>query len=100
MDIHQVAIVKAGKLESLKYVYEDSLWLNIKLDKRYAGGEQYVIYIDYTSKPNLLHDKPGHKLDGKGLYFINPKAPRPISPPRSGHRAKRKASSCWFPTID
>ncbi|MDN3580908.1 M1 family aminopeptidase [Mucilaginibacter flavus] len=100
MDIHQVALVKAGKFQSLKYVYQDSLYLNIKLDKKYAGGEQYVIYIDYTSKPNLLHDKPGHKLDGKGLWFINPKGTEADKPTQIWTQGEAVASSCWFPTID
>jgi aminopeptidase N len=100
MDIHQIAIVKAGKLQSLKYVYEDSLWLNIKLDKKYAGGEQYIVFIDYTSKPNLLHDKPGYKLDGKGLYFINPKGIEVDKPTQIWTQGEAESSSCWFPTID
>jgi aminopeptidase N len=100
MDIHQIAIVKAGKLLPLKYVYEDSLWLNIKLDKQYAGGEQYTVFIDYTSKPNLLHDKPGYKLDGKGLYFVNPKGTEADKPTQIWTQGEAESSSCWFPTID
>jgi aminopeptidase N len=100
MDIHQVAIVKAGKLQPLKYVYEDSLWLNIKLDRKYAGGEQYIVFIDYTSKPNLLHDKPGYKLDGKGLYFVNPKGTEADKPTQIWTQGEAESSSCWFPTID
>lgn len=96
MDIHQIAVVKSGKLLPLKYIYEDSLTLNIKLDKKYAGGEQYVIFIDYTSKPNLLHDKPGYKLDGKGLYFVNPKGTDPDKPTQiwtQGEAVARRAGS-------
>jgi aminopeptidase N len=100
MDIHQIAIVKGGKLLPLKYVYEDSLFLNIRLDKKYKGWEQYVIFIDYTSKPNLLHDKPGHKLDGKGLYFVNPKGTEIDKPIQVWTQGEAEASSCWFPTID
>ncbi|MFD0792738.1 M1 family aminopeptidase [Mucilaginibacter litoreus] len=100
MDIHKIAIVKAGKLQPLTYTYDDSLTLNIKLDKKYQGGEQYVVYIDYTSKPNLLHDKPGHKLDGKGLYFVNPKGTEKDKPTQIWTQGEAEASSCWFPTID
>ncbi len=100
MDIHKIAIVKAGKLQPLTYTYDDSLTLNIKLDKKYQGGEQYVVYIDYTSKPNLLHDKPGHKLDGKGLYFVNPTGAEKGKPTQIWTQGEAEASSCWFPTID
>jgi aminopeptidase N len=100
MDIHQISIVKAGKLQPLKYTYEDSLSLNIKLDKKYKGGEQYVVFIDYTSKPNLLHDKPGHKLDGKGLYFVNPKGTEADKPTQIWTQGEAESSSAWFPTID
>jgi aminopeptidase N len=100
MDIHHVAILKAGKMQTLNYAYEDSLWLNIKLDKKYAGGEQYTVFIDYTSKPNLLHDKPGHKLDGKGLYFVNPKGTEADKPTQIWTQGEAVSSSCWFPTID
>ncbi|MGN8057654.1 M1 family aminopeptidase [Pedobacter sp. 22163] len=100
MDIHKIAIVKGSKLLPLKYIYDDSLKLNIKLDKKYRGGEQYVVYIDYTSKPNLLHDKPGHKLDGKGLYFVNPMGTEADKPVQIWTQGEAEASSCWFPTID
>jgi len=100
MDIHEIAMVKAGKLVPLKYVYEDSLYLNIKLDKKYKGGEQYVVFISYTSKPNLLHDKPGQKLDGKGLYFVNPRGTEADKPTQIWTQGEAVASSCWFPTID
>jgi aminopeptidase N len=100
MDIHQIAIVRAGKLQPLKYTYEDSLYLNIKLDKKYNGNEQYVVFIDYTSKPELLHDKPGHKLDGKGLYFVNPKGTEADKPTQIWTQGEAESSSCWFPTID
>lgn len=100
MDIHKIAIVKNGKLSPLTYTYNDSLKLNIKLDRKYKGGEQYVVYINYTSKPNLLHDKPGHKLDGKGLYFVNPKGTEVNKPVQIWTQGEAEASSCWFPTID
>ena len=100
MDIHQIAIVKGGKLLPLKYVYDDSLTINIKLDKKYIGGEEYTVFLDYTSKPNLLHDKPGNKLDGKGLYFVNPKGEDKDKPTQIWTQGEAVSSSCWFPTID
>ena len=90
MDIHKIAIVKNGKESPLKYDY-DSLQLNIHLDKTYKGGEKYTVYIDYTSKPNEVKVKGSAAIsDARGLYFINPKGKKKISPPRSGHRVKQK----------
>lgn len=100
MDIHQIAIVKGGKLLPLKYIYEDSLTLHIQLDKTYKGGEEYEVFIAYTSKPNLLHDKPGQKLDGKGLYFVNPGGTEADKPTQIWTQGEAVSSSCWFPTID
>src|SRR5215470_6925349 len=66
MDIHKVAIVKGSSKKDIQYSY-DSLHLRVTLDKLYKGGEQYTIYIDYTSKPNEV------KIGDKGLHFINPR---------------------------
>src|SRR3954469_24352119 len=72
MDIHNVTIVKNGKELSLKYGY-DGQQLNIHLDKTYRGGEQYTVFIDYTSKPNEVKVKGSAAItDARGLYFINP----------------------------
>jgi aminopeptidase N len=45
MDIHKVAIVKGTSQTPLKYEY-DGWILNIKLDRTYKGGEDYVVFID------------------------------------------------------
>jgi aminopeptidase N len=100
MDIHQIALVSGTKLVPLKYSYEDSLYLHIKLDRSYKRNEQYTVFISYTSKPNLLHDKPGQKLDGKGLYFVNPLGTEKDKPTQIWTQGEAVASSCWFPTID
>jgi aminopeptidase N len=73
MDIHEVAIIKNGKNVPLNYSYKDSLFLHIKLDKSYAKGERYTVYIAYTAKPNDFKVKGSSAItDAKGLYFINP----------------------------
>jgi len=101
MDIKTIAVVKAGKNVPLKYTYEDSLQLNIKLDKVYRNNETYVIYIDYTSKPNELHVKGSAAInDAKGLYFINPDGTEKGKPIQIWTQGETESSSCWFPTID
>jgi aminopeptidase N len=62
MDIHKIALVKNGKALPLKYDYDDQQ-LNIHLDRAYKGGDQYTVFIDYTSKPNEV------KSEGKCCHF-------------------------------
>jgi aminopeptidase N len=54
MDLKTIAVVKNGKNVPLKFIYQDSLSVAIKLDKVYRNNESYTIYIDYTAKPNEL----------------------------------------------
>src|SRR5580765_3851327 len=56
MDINKIALVKGNTLLPLKYKY-DGMLLNIQLDRVYAATDKYMIYIDYTSKPNELKVK-------------------------------------------
>lgn len=100
MDIKQVAVVKAGKNTPLKYDY-DGMELNIHLDKSYKSTESYVIYIDYTAKPDELKVKGSNAItDAKGLYFINPDGKDPEKPVQIWTQGETEASSVWFPTID
>src|ERR1700742_921775 len=101
MDIKNISIVKNGKNIPLKYKYEDSLSLNIQLDKVYHNNENYTVYIDYTSKPNELHVKGSAAInDAKGLYFINPDGTEKDKPTQIWTQGETESNSCWFPTID
>lgn len=100
MDIKTVGIMVQGKVVPLKYHYEDSLSLVIQLNKTYTEKERYTLFVEYTAKPNELHDKPGFKLDGKGLYFVNPQGKEPGKPTQIWTQGEAESSSCWFPTID
>jgi len=101
MDIKSISVVQAGKSVPLKYTYEDSLQLVIHLDKMYHNNEAYTLYIDYTSKPNLLHAKGSAAInDAKGLYFINPDGKEKDKPTQIWTQGETESSSCWFPTID
>ncbi|SKA23576.1 aminopeptidase N [Chitinophaga eiseniae] len=100
MDIHEVAIVKGGKNTPLRYSY-DSLQLHIQLDKDYSAKESYIVYINYTSKPNELKVKGSAAIsDAKGLYFINPDGTEPNKPTQIWTQGETESSSVWFPTID
>ncbi|HTI59107.1 M1 family metallopeptidase [Mucilaginibacter sp.] len=101
MDIKNISVVKNGRNVPLKYKYEDSLSLNIQLDKVYHNNESYVIYIDYTSKPNELKVKGSAAInDAKGLYFINPDGTEKDKPVQIWTQGETEGSSAWFPTID
>jgi aminopeptidase N len=101
MDIKSISVVKAGKNIPLKYKYEDSLQLNIRLDKTYSRDESYIVYIDYTAKPNELKVKGSAAInDAKGLYFINPDGTEKGKPTQIWTQGETESSSCWFPTID
>ncbi len=100
MDIKTVALAKNGKNSPLKFSY-DSLLLKIKLDKKYLAGENYTVYIDYTSKPDKFKAKGSQAItDAKGLYFINPDSVIKGKPVQIWTQGETEGSSVWFPTID
>ncbi|MBC7651967.1 MAG: M1 family metallopeptidase, partial [Deinococcales bacterium] len=100
LTINKLEIVKPGKNIPLKYT-NDSLVLNIKLDKTYASTESYTIYIDYISKPNELKVQGSTAIsDAKGLYFINPKGEEKNKPTQIWTQGETEANSAWVPTID
>ncbi len=100
MDLKTIAVVKNGKNIPLKFTY-DSLTVAIKLDKVYHNNENYTLYIDYTSKPNLLKAKGSNAIsDAKGLYFINPDGTEKDKPTQIWTQGETESSSAWFPTID
>lgn len=100
MDIKEVALVKAGKNNPLKYSY-DGMQLHIALDKQYKPTESYIIHINYTAKPDELKVKGSAAIsDAKGLYFINPDGKDPNKPIQIWTQGETESSSAWFPTID
>lgn len=101
MDLKNISVVKNGKNVPLKFTYQDSLSVAIKLDKVYHNNESYTIYIDYTAKPNELKEKGSAAInDAKGLYFINPDGTEKDKPTQIWTQGETESSSAWFPTID
>ena len=100
MDIKEIAIMKGTSKAPLKYVY-DGWQVRINLDKTYKAGENYTLYIDYTSKPNEVKVKGSAAInDAKGLYFINPKGEDKDKPTQIWTQGETEANSVWMPTID
>lgn len=100
MDLNNISVVHNGKNIPLKFTY-DSLTVAIRLDKVYHNNETYTIYINYTSKPNLLKVKGSAAInDAKGLYFINPEGTEKNKPTQIWTQGETESSSAWFPTID
>jgi aminopeptidase N len=101
MNINKVELVRGGKNIPLKYEYEDSLSLNIHLDRTYQKDERYVVYIDYTAKPDEFTSQGSAAItDAKGLYFINPKGEDKDKPTQIWTQGETEANSVWIPTID
>lgn len=100
MNINTVAVVKGGKNIPLKYSY-DSMFLSIQLDRTYKKDENYVVYIDYTAKPDEFKSEGSAAItDAKGMYFINPKGEDKNKPTQVWTQGETEASSVWIPTID
>jgi aminopeptidase N len=100
-DINKVVIKNGDSEKSLKYVYNDNKNLLINLDRTYNRNEEYIIYIEYTAKPNLLPLGGSAAITSdKGLYFINPLNDDPEKPQQIWTQGETESSSCWFPTID
>lgn len=101
MEFNKVAILKNGNQIPLKFEYDD--WnLRIKLDRTYKSTENYIIYIDYTAKPDEFEEKysKGDFLGIKGMYFINPKGEEKDKPTQIWTQGETESNSAWFPTID
>lgn len=99
-DLNTVSLKKDGKLQSLKYTYDNEK-IYIELDKEYTRNETVIIWIDYVAKPEELEAKGSAAItDAKGLYFINPLGEDKDKPMQIWTQGETEASSCWFPTID
>lgn len=100
MEFHKVAIYRGGQEVPLKYTY-DGTNINIHLDKTYKNTEKYIVFLDYTSKPNDLKVQGSAAIsDAKGLYFINPKGEEKDKPTQIWTQGETESNSAWFPTID
>ena len=83
------------------YTYEDSLKLVINLDRTYKIGEEYIVSIEYVSKPEERETSGSFAITSdKGLYFINPKGEDANKMPQIWTQGETESSSVWFPTID
>ncbi|MBF9237344.1 M1 family peptidase [Hymenobacter sp. BT683] len=101
MEIKAVALMNGDQQTPLKYTYTDGANLRINLGKTFKPGEQYIIYIDYVSKPDELKVQGSAAItDAKGLYFVNPDSAVAGKPVQIWTQGETEASSAWFPTID
>jgi aminopeptidase N len=100
MEIKEVAMMKGITKTPLKYNY-DGYELNIHLGRRYQATENYIIYVDYISKPNEFKVKGSAAItDAKGLYFINPLGEAIDKPIQIWTQGETEATSVWVPIID
>ena len=69
MDIKSVGLVNGGNVSPLKYDYSDGMNLRINLGRTFKPGEEYMVAIEYTAKPDELKVKGSAAItDAKGLY--------------------------------
>ena len=100
MDIKSVTMLTNGVAKTLTFGY-DGEQINIKLDKAYAPGQEYTVYLEYVAKPDELKAKGSAAItDAKGLYFINPDSTEAGKPRQIWTQGETESSSAWFPTID
>ena len=102
MFIHKLELVQAAQLVPLNYSYADSLQLHIRLNKQYAAGESFTLYIEYTARPEEQKESGGSAAitSDKGLYFINPNNELTNKPRQIWTQGETESNSVWFPTID
>ena len=101
MNINEVSLFENGKKTPLKYVYDDSMFLRITLNKTYKANENYTVYIDYVSKPDEWREGGSAAITGaKGLYFINPRGEDADKPTEIWTQGETEHNSVWMPTID
>jgi aminopeptidase N len=101
MEIKEVSLVTGTVKTPLAYKYDKDI-ITIQLGKEYKNTEQYIVFIDYISKPNELKKGGGSAAitDDKGLYFINPDGKEKDKPKQIWTQGETQSSSVWFPTID
>ncbi len=93
-------LIHSVKVNGLKtaYNYFENKELIIELDRTYKKGEEFNVYISYTSQPEKVI-----KLDAslhKGLYFIDPRDEDKDKPTQIWTEGEAENNSVWFPTID
>jgi len=92
-NIHEVKV--NDKKAGFNYSEDE---LTVELDKSYKKGEEYVVYIKYTAKPEEITQKGSENIkDAKGLYFIDPKGEDPNKPTQIWTQGETESNSCWFP---
>lgn len=93
MTLHAVSINN----KKATYNYFESKELIIELDRTYKKGEEFTVYIKYTSHPNEYA-----KINNgeKGLYFIDPTDSNPNKRTQIWSESEPENGSIWFPTID
>ena len=101
MELKKVALVQGNQMKPLKYEYND--WqIRIQLDRVYKSTDSYMVYIEYTAKPDEFEEKyaKDQMLGIKGMYFIDPDGTDPNKPTQIWTQGETESSSAWFPTID
>ncbi len=98
---YEATVSKVETKSPLQYKHENDI-ITIQLGKEYKNNEEYIVFIEYVSKPNELKKGGGSTAitDDKGLYFINPDGADKNKPQEIWTQGETQATSVWMPTID
>lgn len=92
--------VRLGSMagEELKYDY-DGKKITIQLPREYKKGQEFEVYLDYTSIPQVAGGSSAITSD-KGLFFINADGSDPEKPQQIWTQGETQHNSNWMPTLD
>lgn len=103
MDFQTIALYTPQQEKPLKYTY-DGTQLHLQLDRAYRRDEQYIVYLQYTARPDAYAAANGggsaSVTSDKGLFFIDPGQKDPYKPTEVWSMGYPESNSVWFPTID
>jgi aminopeptidase N len=101
MEIKTVALWNGTRQQLLQYDYSDENNLRLNLGREIQPGQQYIVYIEYTAKPEELKLVASPAIpDVKGLFFVNPDSAEKGKPVQIWTQGEMESNSVWFPTID
>lgn len=99
-DLHSVEIKLGNRILKHKQEY-DGKKIRLSWDESLSKGQQILVKIAYTAKPDELPEGGSAAITrDKGLFFINPNKEEPGKPQQIWTQGEPQSASCWFPTID
>jgi len=105
LDARMMLISKVEWLEGktatpILFAYDSAL-LKVFLPKTVMRGQNAVVRIQYTARPEKIKEKGGEAIsEAKGFYFIDPADSDKEEPTEFWTQGEPESNSAWFPTIE